>query len=586
MTTEWFKPPSGSVLPRHEHHLIQREMPQLTNAQSTEREGKILLAIKAYNAGRFQSLRRAANTYDVPYTSLRHRYAGMPARRDSTPNCKRLSESEEQTVIRYILDLDSRGFSPTLGEVGDMANKLLAARGEEHVGPTWARRLVNRTNELKMRFTRAKDHQRAKQEDPVVISNWFQLIANTKAKYGIIDEDTYNFDETGFQMGVIGSMKVVTGSERRSRPDLFQPGNREWVTVIQGISASGYALPPFIIYKGKNHLSGWYEETGIPSNWVFGVSDNGWTNNALGFEWLKHFNAHTEERTVGVWRLLILDGHESHNSQDFKDYCEEHKIITLCMPAHSSHILQPLDVGCFSPLKKRYSQRVRDLARLHIFHIDKMGFLPAFCNAFYASFTKDNILGSFRGAGLVPFDPQSVIDRLDVRLATPPGPLLEPSVWQSKTPSNTVEFGSQSRLISTKFGSSPASIKDGYQSLIKGATQMIHESTLMKDRIAQLEQQVEELSKRKSRKRKRIQKGGILQFGEASQLDATESPTAQGGSKRTRGGGGADGTQPTQRRCRRCRETGHNARTCEKVEESASESDASTQYIYSDDSVE
>ena len=56
-------------------------------------------------------------------------------------------------------------------------------------------------------------------------------------------------------MGVIGSMKVVTGSERRSRPDIVQPGDREWVTVIEGIGASGYVLPPFIIYKGKNHLS-------------------------------------------------------------------------------------------------------------------------------------------------------------------------------------------------------------------------------------------------------------------------------------------------------------------------------------------
>jgi hypothetical protein len=65
---------------------------------------------------------------------------------------------------------------------------------------------------------------------------------------------------------------------------------------------------------------------------------------------------------VGVYRLLILDGHESHLNQDFKDYCPENKIITVCMPAHSSHILQPLDVVCFSPLKLKYSQRIRDLA--------------------------------------------------------------------------------------------------------------------------------------------------------------------------------------------------------------------------------
>ena len=56
-------------------------------------------------------------------------------------------------------------------------------------------------------------------------------------------------------MGAIGSMKVVTGSERRTRPQLVQPSDREWVTVIQSICAARYAIPPFIIYKGRVHIS-------------------------------------------------------------------------------------------------------------------------------------------------------------------------------------------------------------------------------------------------------------------------------------------------------------------------------------------
>ena len=56
-------------------------------------------------------------------------------------------------------------------------------------------------------------------------------------------------------MGVIGSMKVVTGSERRTKPTLTQGGNREWVTVIMSVCANGRATPPFIIYKGRVHIS-------------------------------------------------------------------------------------------------------------------------------------------------------------------------------------------------------------------------------------------------------------------------------------------------------------------------------------------
>jgi hypothetical protein len=361
----------------------------------TQQEGRVELALQAYNSGQFKSVRRAAAAFNVRHQRVADRLHGITSRPQIQPNCQKLTITEEQTIVRYILDLDSRGFAPRLCEVADMADKLLATRGGTPIGINWPIRFVSRTEELKMAFNRAKDRQRVLQEDPEVINAWFKLVRDTIAKYGVHKDDIHNFDETGFQMGTIGSMKVVTGSERRTRPTLMQPGDREWVTVIQSICAAGYTTPPFIIYKGRVHISAWYEEADIPRNWKLSVSENGWTNNALGLEWLKHFDTHTKARQVGSYRLLILDGHESHLNQDFKDYCLDNKILTLCMPAHSSHILQPLDVVCFSPLKVKYSQRVRDLARRRVYHINKEGFLPAFRDAFLEVFTYKNCKKAF-----------------------------------------------------------------------------------------------------------------------------------------------------------------------------------------------
>jgi hypothetical protein len=330
-------------------------MSQQRNAIAIQDEGRVELALQAYTSREFRSLRRAAAAFNVQHQRLSDRLHGITPRSHTRPGIQKLTATEEQTIVQYILNLDSRGFAPRLCEVADMADKLLGVRGGQPVGKCWAERFVTRSAELKMAFNRAKDRQRILQEDPEIISAWFKLVEDTKAKYGVHDDDVHNFDETGFQMGVIGSMKVVTGAERRTRPELIQPGDREWVTVIQSICAAGYVTPPFIIYKGRVHISAWYQETSIPRNWKLSVSENGWTNNALGLEWLKHFDAHTKARQVGGYRLLILDGHESHLNQDFKDYCLEHKILTLCMPPHSSHILQPLDVVCFSPLKRKYS---------------------------------------------------------------------------------------------------------------------------------------------------------------------------------------------------------------------------------------
>jgi hypothetical protein len=206
-----------------------------------------------------------------------------------------------------------------------------------------------------------------------------------------------------------------------------------------------------------------------------------------------------------VYRLLILDGYKSHLNQDFKDYCLKHKILTLCMPSHSSHILQPLDVVCFSPLKRKYSQRVRDLARKRVFYINKEGFLPAFKDASFDVFTTENCRKVFEAAGLVPTNAQVVLDLLEVRLRTLPEPLLLETPWQSKTPSNTHEFGSQSKLVRESFTRSPIKASSSFSQLVKGAEHMLHQAVLLAARNTELEEQLAVMTKRKTRKRKRIQ---------------------------------------------------------------------------------
>lgn len=122
-----------------------------------------------------------------------------------------------------------------------MVNTLLAERGEKPVGKNWVDNFVNRTPGLKTQWSRSYDRQRALTEDPRVLGLWVTLVQSLKEKYGIQDEDIYNFDETGFMMGVISSQMLITGSERRGKRKRIQPGNREWVTVVNSISAAGWA---------------------------------------------------------------------------------------------------------------------------------------------------------------------------------------------------------------------------------------------------------------------------------------------------------------------------------------------------------
>jgi hypothetical protein len=73
-------------------------------------------------------------------------------------------------------------------------------------------------------------------------------------------------------MGMISSGIVVTRAERHGRPKSVEPGNREWVTVIQAINAEGWAVQPFIVVAGQYHLRNWYRESNLPGDWTIATT--------------------------------------------------------------------------------------------------------------------------------------------------------------------------------------------------------------------------------------------------------------------------------------------------------------------------
>ena len=246
------------------------------------KEARIILAIEAIGSSKKISMRRAAQLYNVPYSTLRSRMMGATPAKEFRPKSHNLDAIEESVLVRYILDLDDRGFPPRLEDVEDMANYILASRGKRRVGKLWSHRFVERTPELKTRFSRSYDFQRALCEDTKLIEDWFRLVTNMKAKYGIQDCDTWNFDETGFMMGIICGCMVVTRSDRKGRGKKVQPGNREWATAITCVNGEGRDIPPFLVVQGSYHLANWYTEGGLPGSWVIKPTNNGWTDNETG----------------------------------------------------------------------------------------------------------------------------------------------------------------------------------------------------------------------------------------------------------------------------------------------------------------
>jgi hypothetical protein len=81
------------------------------------------------------------------------------------------------------------------------------------------------------------------------------------------------------------------------------------------------------------------------------------------------FDKETKSQASRGWRLLILDGHGSHVTMKFIEYCDSNRILLAIFPAHSTHTLQPLDVAIFSPLSTAYTKQLDDFIK------DSQGFI-------------------------------------------------------------------------------------------------------------------------------------------------------------------------------------------------------------------
>lgn len=267
--------------------------------------------------------------------------------------------------------------------------------------------------------------------------------------------------------------------------------------------------------------------------------------------------------------MLVLNGHESYISAEFDKYAKEHNIITLSLPPYSSHIIQPLDVGCFGPLKRAYGREIEKFIKAYITHITKVDFFLAFKAAYANAITSNNAKAGFRGAGLVPYDPESVISKLNVKLRTPPpttNPLDNAQLWVSQTPHNPTDALLQSTLVRNRIanhqGSSPTPLFRTVDALANGIERIAHQLTLQTAELHELRTANQLLSKRRRAKKGVVRSGGALIVENAVDIIAQKEVEEQIRRDMLPYSRDENEGLPALRRCSKCNKTGHNARTC------------------------
>ena len=140
-------------------------------------------------------------------------------------------------------------------------------------------------------------------------------------------------------------------------------------------------------------------------NSFIGRSRNGWINQNLFYEWMSQVfvpqTAHVKKPL-----LLLLDGHVSHQSIQTSALCHENGIHLYCLPPHSSHIVQPIDVGVFKTMKAEWKKAVKRQNETEI--VTKRTFAITFKDAYETTIARPLAEKAFRACGLYSLDPTNV----------------------------------------------------------------------------------------------------------------------------------------------------------------------------------
>ena len=254
-------------------------MPRKPKPGTLEKEERMLKAIAALKAKRFKDAKEAAEHFNVPPSTLRHRVNGRVSRQEGRAGLQKLSPSQEEELVRWIRRLTITGFSPQHRLVREMAEAIRSRSSavtdastiidpkDRKIGPLgkeWVTNFLHRHSELKSVIGAPIDGARVKDTTVEALEMWFEAYEQEVLKDENVDmSNVYNFDESGFSIETIQATHVIVSLQANSR---FQanPGRQEWVTVMETICADASAISPVVSFKGEQLNTSWVSSVPVP----------------------------------------------------------------------------------------------------------------------------------------------------------------------------------------------------------------------------------------------------------------------------------------------------------------------------------
>lgn len=360
------------------------------------------------------SVRKAAKTMNIPFSSLQKRYTKKTTKEPRLGRNTVFTADMEKELAEVIKKMANCFYGCTPSQIKRAAFEYAEALILKHnfnmssrlAGRVWFEGFVTRNN-ISVRKPEATSINRVTAFNKTEVQQFYKLLEELMEKYKFIPKNIYNCDETGIStVQDPGKVLAAKGQKRVGSITSWERGKN--ITLLCTMSAAGGYVPPMFIFPRKR-MTPTLEKDG-PAGAIYKCSDNGWINEELFLEWLKHFTQHTKP-SAQEQILLILDNHASHISLAIHEHCKKNYIHMLSLPPHTSHRMQPLDVSFFGPFKAAYRRECDFLMKSQLSErITPYDVASLVKKAFssVASISKGE--AGFRATGIFPINPNVFSD--------------------------------------------------------------------------------------------------------------------------------------------------------------------------------
>ncbi len=358
-----------------------------------------------------QSVSKAARDHGVPKTTLLDRTSGRVVHGVKPGPRPYLSPTEEKDLGTFLKDCAKVGYGKTRKDVLSIAQSVAQEKGllrSERISEGWWRRFLERQSDLSLRQGDSTAHVRMDAINRETLDQYFSLLHDTLKTHHLLNKPSqlYNVDESGMPFNP-RPPKVVSARGRKTKKVRYRTsGKKGQVTIVGCANAAGQTIPPMVIFDAARLNPVWTRGE-VPGT-KYGLSSNGWINTELFEGWLiEHFI----ENAVSARPLfLLLDGHSTHYQPQVIRFARDHNVIMLCLPPHTTHESQPLDVGVFAPLKSRWTQVCHDFYQANPGRtITKFNFSSLFAQAWCRAVSPSNVIAGFRRAGVYPLNKDVIV---------------------------------------------------------------------------------------------------------------------------------------------------------------------------------